>query len=195
MIENIFMNSGKDIRVVAYKTTVIPTKTKLKSPKNIVQPPVLQWEHWAGPRCWHWAALVWTDGQVVAASGHSRPDPGPGWQRAAARCPDPATVLYPRPESGSPECDGLGPSLGARDELLMRVGSGSGSWVWSACHHSYPAPSDHPLMGSISTRDHMHKHQHKHWQRGKLLAFLQVRTLTIHYGGKTQFRNILSKCK
>ena len=30
---------------------------------------------------------------------------------------------------------------------------------------------------------------------GKLLVFLQVRTLTIHYGGKTQFRNILSKCK
>ena len=33
-----------------------------------------------------------------------------------------------------------------------------------ACHHSYPVPSDHPLMGSINTRDHMHKHQHKHWQ-------------------------------
>ena len=134
MIENIFMNSGKDIRVVAYqKLLSFPLKLNLNHQNYFPHASNLQWGLMAGITgwCWHWAALVWTDGQVVAASGHSRPEPGPGWQRAVARCPDPGHgVLYPRLESGSPEySDGLGPSLGARDELLMRVGSGSGSWV------------------------------------------------------------------
>ena len=95
---------------------------------------------------------------VVATPGGS-PDPRPGdtehWPGAGSQCGAPetrATILGPSEASRPP-----GPAVreaAARDELLMKVGSGSEC----ACHHSYPVPSDHPLMGSINTGDHMHKH-------------------------------------
>ena len=70
-----------------------------------------------------------------------------------------------------------GGSLGARDELLMRVGSGSECRVLSVhvtIHIQCPVAT--PSWAALTLeRDHGHKHWHR------LPSFLQARTLSINW--------------
>ena len=168
MIENIFMNSGKDIRVVAYqKLLSFPLKLNLNHQKKTLHTPLICSEDWwrasqAGVDIGQlWSELMGRWWQPVATPGQSR-DPGDSEQWPGAQTRAMASSI-------------LGQSPGAPSTVTasVRASEPEMSCWWElapapgpecACHHSYPVPSDHPLMGSINTRDHMHKHQHKHWQ-------------------------------
>ena len=135
----------------------------------------LNWHWWAGGGWW-WPLQA--------------RDPGPGdtehWAGASRR-PGRDPGHNPRPERGQRPGPQPGSQRWAADESWLRLRVPSPE---CACHHSYPVPSDHPLMGSINTGDHMHKHQHKHWQ-----PFLQVRTQTSNNKQSRNKTNYISKAQ
>ena len=97
--------------------------------------------------CWYWAALVWTDGQVVAVAGSAR-EPGvserPAERQPETRAEQPSVTASARAVETEP-----GQRYRAADTetwLRLRV-----SRAECACHHSYQVPSAHHLMGTSHT--------------------------------------------